>query len=235
MKNSIALGVVIADICEYEPFQKYAAEHGGTAGMIFGCPTVEFSLFDGEITVTCAKAGLGKVNAAMATAALISECGADMIFNSGLSGAICGVHRGEYVCGTSYVECDFDLTVLGYAPGEKPGQAYVFYGDENLIALADSIGIPGCPFGSGDFFLTLDEKKKEYYHDFGVCAFDMESAAIASVCYKTDIPFLSIRKISDDSEDSEVSDYREMNELCEADLLHTLLRLFGLLIKDDYE
>ena len=50
----------------------------------------------------------------------------------------------------------------------------------------------------------------------------METAAIASVCYFDNIPFLSIRKISDTADDTAETDYREMNDLCEMDLTKVL-------------
>ena len=67
--------------------------------------------------------------------------------------------------------------------------------------------------------------KADYYNMFGINTFDMETGAIASVCYSCDVPFLSIRKISDDSEDSAAEDYRQMNELAETALSEILLEI----------
>ena len=39
----------------------------------------------------------------------------------------------------------------------------------------------------------------------------METAAIASVCDMADIPYLSIRRVSDDAGDDAYSNYKEMN------------------------
>ena len=64
-------------------------------------------------------------------------------------------------------------------------------------------------------FLTDNNLKKKFYEHFGIFAFDMESAAIASVCKRCDVDFISVRKVSDDSEDSAAQDYHEMNNSCD--------------------
>lgn len=53
----------------------------------------------------------------------------------------------------------------------------------------------------------------------------METAAIASVCDRLETPFLSIRKISDDADDSATGSYRELNDLAEKALSEVLLAL----------
>ena len=40
---------------------------------------------------------------------------------------------------------------------------------------------------------------------------DMETAAIAYVCEYADIPFLAVRRVSDDAGDDAKNAYREMN------------------------
>ena len=60
----------------------------------------------------------------------------------------------------------------------------------------------------------------------------METAAIASVCDKAEIPFLSLRKISDDADDSSVEDYREMNNRKESCLTELRLNILGRMLKN---
>ena len=50
---------------------------------------------------------------------------------------------------------------------------------------------------------------------------DMETAAIASVCDIADIPFASIRRISDDAGESALDSYRAMN-VSEGDTLSSV-------------
>ena len=56
----------------------------------------------------------------------------------------------------------------------------------------------------------------------------MESAAIAAVCSKNNVSFLSVRKISDDADDASGEDYREMNNRQEAVLASVI---FGIISK----
>ena len=57
----------------------------------------------------------------------------------------------------------------------------------------------------------------------------METAAIACVCDKCGVPFLSVRKISDDADDSSGEDYREMNSKAESHLSDILITFFKLI------
>ena len=45
--------------------------------------------------------------------------------------------------------------------------------------------------------LEIEEIKNLLPSVYNICAIDMESAAFAQVCYKTGVPFVSIRAISD--------------------------------------
>lgn len=229
MKRTV--GLVFADGMEYSPFENYALENEGKKKIRHGNESIEFDLIeDGKtITVIGVKCGIGKVNAASATAMLIVEDKADYIMNAGLSGAVSGCQREDIVLGTTYVECDYDLTSIGYKPGEKPdGQPYIYKADSTLLKLGEmSRGLIKGGLGTGDIFLTDNEKKRYFKEVFSISAFDMETGAIASVCQKCDIPFLSVRKISDDADDCAEESYREMNdrqEECLTQLLDNIIR-----------
>lgn len=224
------VGIVFADGMEYSPFLAFAKEKGGREFALRGNDAVSFTLSGGDkaLEITGVKCGIGKVNAASATAFLISDKKADFILNAGLSGAVHSLKREDMVAGESYVECDYDLSAIGYPLGVKPdGQNYIYTADEKLLSYAlESHGIKKAKTGTGDIFLTDSTKKKLFYDTFGVEAFDMETAAIASVCDKCGVPMLSLRKISDDADDCSVEDYREMNEreeTCLTELLENIL------------
>jgi len=173
------------------------------------------------------KSGVGKSNAAAGAAYLISM-GADRILNGGLSGAVSHVFRGEIIAGESCAECDFDLRATGRKLGEKIEGYTALPADEELLNTALKIkGIRKGKLGSGDMFLTDKEKKELYLKTFGINAFDMESGAIACVCASAGVPFLSVRKISDNADDTAVEDYRELDSLQEDDLAKILLIIAG--------
>lgn len=223
------VGIIFADSMEYLPFQKSAAEKGAKEGTLRGLNSTSYTVKsdNNELDIVAVECGIGKVNAAFAAAVLITECKADIILNAGLSGAISKVKREDIVVGTSYMQCDLDLTAIGYKLAEKPdGEEYIHPADETLLELTKQIGsFHYGKLGTGDIFLT-DKGKKELYKElFSLSAFDMETGAIASICRKCGIPFLSIRKISDDADDASSEAYREMNDRAEACLTEILEKL----------
>lgn len=234
---SLTVGAIFADSMEYAPFLDWAkAQKDTKEKILFGNESVELTLCKGErsLRIIGIKCGIGKVNAAAATAYLIASEKADMILNAGLSGAVSGLKREDMIAGESYIECDFDLTAIGYAPGEKcDGQKSLLTADEKLLAYAlESKGISKAKCGTGDIFLS-DKAKKEYFKEtFSIQSFDMETGAIASVCEKAGIPMLSLRKISDDADDASVEDYREMNDRKESCLTELLVSIFGRILAD---
>ncbi len=219
------IAVLIADTHEYNPFCKWATENGAENFEENGMRMLTMP-FCGDRLVAM-MSGTGKVNAAIAATHLILRYGAEEIYNIGFSGAVKGVRRGDLVAGSSCTECDFDLTPLGYELGVKPDQKYVYETNDELLELCKAANLYIGALGTGDMFLTSNKTKAEYHERFGICAFDMESGAIASVCDRYGAKSLSIRKISDDSEDTASEDYREMNKSEEMGLTDTLVALLN--------
>lgn len=229
-------GILFADSMEYNPFLAKAVEMGGKQSIRRGNESVELLITEGDrtIKVVAVKCGIGKTNAASATAFLIADDKADFILNAGLSGAIQGLRREDMVAGTSYIECDFDLTAVGNPLGVKAdGQRYLYEADERLLSYAlESKGIKKAKCGTGDIFLADPVKKELYKNTFGIESFDMETGAIASVCDKSGVPMLSLRKISDDAGDAACDSYREMNERQEACLTELVFNILDRYVRD---
>lgn len=201
---------LIADADEFVPLLAKFKGINVINGDFFGLPSSRFSLFGKEVLVLCTY--MGKVNSAFACTLALSKESFDAVFCIGYSGAVSGLNKNDIIAGESCVECDFDLTPIGYMPGEKAkGKKYIFEADERLLNLAKNTvtGIKTGRLGTGDFFLT-DPVKRDYYRNtFGISAFDMESGAAASVCDMLCVPFLSVRKISDGADETASSEYRE--------------------------
>lgn len=228
MKKTV--GYVIADSMEYLPFENLAKEYNGQKSIRRGNESVSIVLSEGEneIELIAVKCGIGKTNAASATAFLIADDNADYIINAGLSGAISKVRRGDIVAGSSYIECDFDLTAIGFELGQKAdGQPSVYFADEKLLELVQSLSddVKVGKLGTGDLFLSDPVKKDMFRELFDLTAFDMETGAIGSVCQKNNIPMLSLRKISDDAGDTSADDYKEMNDKAEDHLAKLVVEL----------
>lgn len=236
-KTQLKIGLIIADNMEFKPFAEYCAKiEKMREGVNRKNEFITICLRKGERTIelTGVKCGVGKVNAAMSASFQIAN-GANLILNSGLSGGIANVRRGDIVAGTQYMEADFDLTAMGMELARKPDQEYLYDADPLLLETVKRV----CPdivcgrLGTGDFFLNNEEKKNLYKNKFDLTAFDMETGAIASVCYKCDVPFLAIRKVSDDAAENSPEDYREMNNKAEASLIEVVSSLLDEIFAQD--
>lgn len=212
------IGFVIADEYEYEPFKKFASEFNPTEFKAVNNNCIKFN-FNEKIEVVGVECGIGKVNAAIASSYLIENEKADIILNVGLSGAVQNVRKNFIVAGSEYTECDFDLTAIGYELGVKPQETYVYKADEKLLDIAKNCGIDYIgKLGTGDIFLADSVLKEKFRKTFDICSFDMETGAIAAVCHKYGVPFLALRKISDDCDEGAVDSYRELNDKKEVHL-----------------
>ena len=209
------IGIVVADGDEYKSL-KLAVEQGEYENLeILKRQAHKFEIRNdkGSIEVISILCGIGKVNAAAATVCLISM-GCDVILNYGLSGGVSGIGRGEITIPDSFLEHDFDLQVLGYKPCEKPAQpTYIYKADAELLKAAKSI-IANAKIGTavtGDRFICDDNVRVELANTFNAMSCDMETAAIAYVCEYCEIPFLAIRRVSDDAGNDAKDAYRSMN------------------------
>ncbi len=204
------IGIVVADTEEFMPLLDYALNSGGEKAEIFSRPAVIFKINNTDIVaVNC---GIGKVNASAVTAKLISD-GCDAILNYGLSGGIEGFVSGGLSVPTSYLEHDFDLTVLGYKPCEKPNQKYIYETDKALLDILKELfkdAVFGCAV-CGDRFIS-SKKDSDFLKDtFGAVTCDMETGAIAAVCDMAKVPFASLRRVSDGADEEAADSYSEMN------------------------
>ena len=226
--NYKKIGIVVADEDEYKPlaekveqgfFEKYEILKRTVHKYEIKCEKSSCEV----VSILC---GIGKVNAAAAAMYLIN-IGCDIILNYGLSGGVSGVSRGEITLPDRFLEHDFDLTVLGYSPCEKPAQpSYIYKADEKLLTIAESV-IKNTKRGTavtGDRFICDDKVRIELRDRFNAMSCDMETAAIAYVCNYSNVPFLAVRRVSDDAGNDAKEAYQDMNESDET-LLYDYLEM----------
>lgn len=152
--------------------------------------------------VVLMKSGMGKVCAAVATVEMIDLFAPEKIINTGLAGGLdASLSVMDMVVGKDIIYHDVDCGI-GNELGQMQGFPAVFHSDEKLVekalALNCDIKIVGGLIVSGDKFLSkLEDLKQIKSHFENALAIDMESAAIAHVCYMYGIEFLSMRIISD--------------------------------------
>ena len=151
------------------------------------------------ILVEC---GIGKVNAARCTQILIDNIEVDYIINVGVSG---GVSKDVKICdvviGKKLVQHDFDLRPFNYERGYIPNVGQFMDCDEYLLRIAQKIKLDVSThvgvIASGDIFVTEELMGKKINKKFEALCVEMEGAAIAQICYLSNVPFLVIRSISD--------------------------------------
>lgn len=161
----------------------------------FHCGTV------GRHRVFAMQCGIGKVNAAIGAQTMINVFAPELIINTGVAGGT-GADAGvmDVVIGERIAYHD-----VWCGPGTQWGQAagcpQYFTSAKRLVNLPifdhDSTVKRGL-IVSGDIFVSKEEEVerfKQLYPDIMAC--DMESAAIAQVCYLRKIPFFCMRVISD--------------------------------------
>ena len=167
--------------------------------------------------VVIARAGVGKVNAAVCaqTMALIYE--PELIINSGVSGALSPELRvGDVVIGTDVVQHDVDTTALGDEPGFVSTVDRLSFPLDNfastaISAAAEELGIRAVRgrIASGDQFVASTERKEEIVRLFSAVTCEMEAGAIAHVCFLNRIPCAVIRSISDGGNEEAPMSYEE--------------------------
>lgn len=208
--QSLKIGIVVADYDEYAPFVAALSNKDVKEYSYFNRKAISFKI--GAASVICINCGIGKVNAATA-ATHLADNGCTYILNYGLSGGISGVHRGEIVLPNKFLEHDFDLTGIGYKPCEKPSQKYIYEANSALLQKA-KLAIGECSSGTavcGDRFICSAHDRDFLRDTFGATTCDMETAAIASVCDMANIPYLSLRRVSDDAGEDAYANYSDMN------------------------
>lgn len=154
-------------------------------------------------TYLLVKCGVGKVNSARTAQILIDKFDIACIINTGSAGSVNStLNIGDIVVGTKLVQHDFDVTAFGREKGFISDTGKFFESDKNLIEKCKIVKVKNqnILFGtiaSGDIFCTDINMKNKIRDKFNCDCIEMEGAAIAQVCFLSNIPFIIIRSISD--------------------------------------
>lgn len=154
------------------------------------------------LTVTAVIGGVGKVNGAITAQELITTFGAEKILFTGLAGGLDdSVKIGDVIIGAEVLHHDLDMTLM--VNGQFPGMPTDFFpGDSELLELCRGLG-DNLRFGrivTGEIFVTARERDGIIERFHPLCA-DMESAAVAQVCWFFHTPLLVIRSLSDNADE----------------------------------
>ena len=145
--------------------------------------------------------GVGKVNATYALTTHFGKYGSyipySLVINYGTAGSR-KIKKKQLVDCTKFIQRDMDVTGLGFMRGETP-----FEDDPQLTIKSTSEFNPikrNALCGSGDNFV---EDKTNYYGE----VVDMEAYALAKVCYKRQVPFISFKYITDGADEQAHEDW----------------------------
>ena len=155
------------------------------------------TLNDKEIILT--QSGIGKVCAAVKTTELIDKFKPDCVINSGVAGGVGdNVKQMDIVVGTKTVYNDV-WCLEPNAYGQVQDFPLYFEANTSLIEkIKESDVVHKGLITSGDKFISGIEEATNIRKLFDdALAVDMESCAVAQVCYMKKTPFISLRIISD--------------------------------------
>ena len=160
--------------------------------------------------------GVCKVNAAIAAQIAIDTFHADVVINAGTAG---GMHPEVQIFDTVIsTEAVYHDVHEGILTEFHPWMESVFFkADERLLELARKASAKVSTEGTirfgrmatGEAFIS-DEERGGINGKFAPLSVDMETAAIAHVCYVNRVPFIAIRSITDNA-DHDGSEFFEMN------------------------
>ncbi|MBO8161383.1 MAG: 5'-methylthioadenosine/S-adenosylhomocysteine nucleosidase [Thermosipho sp. (in: Bacteria)] len=156
----------------------------------------------GTNEVVLAYGFIGKVEAAMMAQALIDKFHPKYFIHCGSAGALNPKRKiGEIICGTEYIEHDIHSRNKELAK-IKPSKTLL----ERIYDVYNNI-IFG-PIASGDIFVESEAEKEKIYLETKAEVVDMDSAAIAKVCYENDVEFCALKIIIDTSKENTRIEYQ---------------------------
>lgn len=164
----------------------------------------------GHNTLVVTTSGIGKVNMAVAATLLLQRYHVDFLINIGTAGSV------DTPIGAVTIGDDiryYDVIIPGYKG--IPHQPFPYKPSDYILDSAKKMFGDEVYFGtilSGDRFVTnITDLNGASTKD--VVAIDMESAALAEVCYLFSVDYLIIRSISDHLSEKEFDDNVEKSSL----------------------
>ena len=157
--------------------------------------------------------GVCKVNAAIAAQLLIERFGAELVLNAGTAGGMApSLELLDTVISTEVVYHDVSPFILTqFHPWME---TEFFRADEKLLAASHRAAETLDParrviwgrMATGEAFID-SEGRADVNRRYSPLCVDMESAGVAHVCYAFDVPFLSIRSLSDTADHRGVENF----------------------------
>jgi adenosylhomocysteine nucleosidase len=167
--------------------------------------------------VVLARAGIGKVNAALCAQTMILKFNPTLILNTGVAGAISpDLSVGDMVVATALVQHDMDTTPVGdplgllTIRGENIVEIPTCNTAREILATTakeSGVNVLCGIIATGDQFISTTSQKDRIREHFSAVACEMEGGAIAHACYGADVPCAVLRAISDTADGEAHVDY----------------------------
>jgi len=152
--------------------------------------------------------GVGKVNATLELTKVLQKAHLHylppmpkLVINYGTAGSR-KIKKKQLVDCTKFIQRDMDVTGLGFMKHQTPYES-----PNEMVARSTSEFNPigkNYTCGTGDSFVENIEKG-----DSNIDVFDMESYALAKVCYHYDISFISFKYITDNANEHSSKDWED--------------------------
>lgn len=175
-------------------------------------------LYDlGEGLIACV-GGVGKVNAAMAAEMLCLKYGVDLILNAGIAGCATDLPTGTLAVARDFVQHDVDTSGAGDPIGlvsTVNRTEFPAWEPERCLALLRSLGcVPVLGrVATGEWFAVKGDRSARIRDTFHPDLVEMEACAIAQVCLRNHVGFVSVKSVSDhlfyDTQMEEYFDYSQ--------------------------
>lgn len=209
MRDKGIIGIITAVEAELTPFLEEIENPCITERAML-------KIYSGSIKGTAVAAvccGIGRTNASIAAQLLISEFNVQSIINSGTAGGMdARLSVGDVVICESV--CYHDLSDYILSDFHPYLQSPAFQSDQDMLEACRRAVINGDISGNvffgrlitGDVFVDGSNRNEliRRHHPLGA---DMETAALAHVCYANQIPFFCARAISDGANENGLSDF----------------------------
>lgn len=180
-----------------------------------------------DVPVLLATCGIGKVQAAALTQALLERGAAAVLFTGVAGGVDPALRVGDLVVAADALQHDVDVTALGYALGQVPGHESVRWAADpalrdrvaaaaRAVAAAEGVRVVVGTVASGDRFVADPAEVARLRAAFGAACAEMEGAAVAQVCAAWGVPWSIVRSVSDTADHDAHVDFRAFTTVAAA-------------------
>lgn len=211
MRKSIDLVIICAMEEEAQPFRDEAEwDSGGELWTVALLPPTyrgpthfEMGYWQGCATLLIVS-GIGTTNAATAITAALQEYEPKAVVVAGTTGGLGReVLAGDLVFSDRVLYHEANATDFGYAAGQIPQMPENYEADRELLTLAkkraEELGLRhwAGTIGSSNSFVTAPLAAPVRKMFPNLLAVDMETAAVAQICWMFGVPWISLRAVSD--------------------------------------